>query len=409
MHMPRLITILILLALAGCGTEPDSPSQTESRPAGDSVAAAPVQSPPPLAAEQETSESIEETLPPVTDANPQSAPPPEIKHNTDAPEPASDEQVELDGADPPAPRESDPPAVEQVDDGPQGDDPAKDNRSDKETTAPEQEAHPPDTQEPMPDQTAGPVVSPTEPQEETAPADPVADLLLKLEKSAADLHSFTADVLYQTEDALLGQQVTRKGSIIYRVVPDTDRKSFAILFDQTIESGRLRERRKHYIFDNRWLVEVDHAEKTFIKREIVPPGRSFDPLKLGEGPFPLPVGQSREEVLARFDATLLELPAEGALAKLADTTQVHGLRLVPKVDSADESDIDHIDLFYDRQSLLPVGVEVIATNDDRKTARLENLRKNPALTDEQLKSISTAEPDPTEWRIDVRPWQDAGR
>ncbi|UCD74382.1 MAG: hypothetical protein JSV91_11395 [Phycisphaerales bacterium] len=361
------IVLLTVSVLIGCG-ESSSSSTTEgtSTPNGEAVLAEPAPFEQEVAADASAVEELAEAS-----ADESVTPPPnqegEVDEGTD--EPAGTEKTE----EPPPPA---PPVKEPAD--------IEIDETDDES-APERPASDPDQTE----------------QVETAD-DPVVSLLDELEGSAADLTTFTADVLYQTEDALLGQKVSRRGAIAYAVEAETNRKKFAIRFNQIIESGRLRERQKHYIFSDRWLVEIDHAEKTFIKREIVPPGKEFDPLKLGEGPFPLPIGQARADVLARFDVGLIELPEEGSLARLRDTLQVHGLRLKPKAGTAEAEDYDHIDLFYDKNTLLPAGVEVIETNGDRKIARLENLKRNPELEDD----FNVAEPDPTVWRIDVRPWQD---
>lgn len=232
--------------------------------------------------------------------------------------------------------------------------------------------------------------------------DPVIALLDTLEHSAADLRSFTASIHYEVEDALLGEKVIRKGELVYRVEPEGGEKSFAILFESKIANGRKRDQLKHYVFSDGWFVEVDHQEKLFIKRQVVAEGEEYDPLKLGEGPFPLPIGQPREEVLARFDVSLIELPETGPLAKLKGKTAVDGLRLIPKPDSAAAKDYAHIELFYDRDTRLPVGIDLIEVNGDRKTARLEGLQRNPLLDEAALAKLSIIEPDPTEWRIDIR-------
>lgn len=232
--------------------------------------------------------------------------------------------------------------------------------------------------------------------------DPVITLLDTLERSADDLRTFTASIHYEVEDALLGEKVIRKGELVYRVEPEDREKSFAILFESKIANGRKRDQPKHYIFSGGWFVEVDHQEKLFIKRQVVAEGEEYDPLKLGEGPFPLPIGQPREEVLARFDVSLIELPETGPLAKLKGKKAVDGLRLIPKPGSAAAEDYTRIELFYDRETHLPVGIDLIEVNGDRKTARLEDLQRNPPLDEAALAKLSITEPDPTEWRIDIR-------
>jgi hypothetical protein len=228
----------------------------------------------------------------------------------------------------------------------------------------------------------------------------VETLLDKLERSAADLNAFTAKVTYQKEDSVLGRLETRTGELIYRLDASNDEKSFAILFEWTIINGRKRQDHKHYIFNGRWLAEIDHANKQFIKREIVAPGRKLDPLKLGEGPFPLPVGQPKAEVLARFDVTKAALPDAGLLK---DLQNVDGLLLVPKPGTPESDEFAKVELFYDRQTLLPVGINT-ESKGDRKTIKLTEIRRNPELDEAALQKLNIQEPDPGEWRVDVRPW-----
>lgn len=233
-------------------------------------------------------------------------------------------------------------------------------------------------------------------------AGPVHALLGELEAAGRSLRSFTADVYYLHEEDLLGRREIRMGHIVYRN-PEDANPAFAILFNRLIVGDRATDQQKHYIFADRWLVEIDHANRQFISREIVPPGRDFDPLRLGEGPIPLPIGQPRDEVLTRFDVTLLEsLPESGPLSRLEN---VDGLRLVPKPGTPEARDFQHVDLYYDRAHRLPVGIQTLHTNDDRKIIRLSNLEHNPQLTQQQLDQLSIQTPDPQSWAIDIRPWR----
>jgi hypothetical protein len=242
-----------------------------------------------------------------------------------------------------------------------------------------------------------------EDKNDIAPLDPgVGDVLARVEAAAKDLESFTADIAYEKESAELGRREVRTGQIIYRVDPETKAKSFAILFDFVIVNRVRRENKKHYIFNGRWLVEIDEQQKQFIKREIVPPGKTLDPLKLGEGPFPLPIGQSRDEVLARFDVTKPEeLPDE---ALLKDIDMADGLLLVPKPGTAEFNEFARVEIYYDRATSLPVGIFAVEADDGRKIVRLRDLKRNPTLDAAELKKLDIAEPDPKEWRIDIRPW-----
>ena len=242
-----------------------------------------------------------------------------------------------------------------------------------------------------------PVPAPAE-----AADDPAADLLTVIEESGRTLAGFTAAIYYETEDALLGQKVIRQGSILFRRDPDTGNKSFAILFDFTIVNRRKDRHPKHIIFRDGWLVEIDHENRQFVKRQVVAPGEDIDPLRLGEGPIPLPIDQTRESVLSRFVVSLIDLPEDGPLARLRGGADVDGLHLVPKAGAPVAKDFASVDLFFDRETRLPAGVTVIKPNGDRKTARLTDLRRNPPFDAEDLAKLDIAEPRGEGWRIDVR-------
>ena len=76
-------------------------------------------------------------------------------------------------------------------------------------------------------------------------------------------------------------------------------------FDTLIVADRRESIGQHYAFDGQWVVEKTPADKQFTKRQVVPPGEDFDPLRIGEGPFPVPVGQRKADILDRFDAEIL--------------------------------------------------------------------------------------------------------
>ncbi len=250
----------------------------------------------------------------------------------------------------------------------------------------------------------------TQPQPEVEP-DPVEDLLDRLERSSADLRDFQARIRYDIWDAVTEEKQIRSGELIYQVDPDDGSKRFAILFDTFIFGNRQEKEAKHYIFADGWLVEVDHNRKQFIKRQIVAPGKTFDPLKLGEGPFPLPIGQPKTEVLARFDVKLLDAPSDPLLAKMLTDRDVEGMVLFPKPNTPEAEKFQRVELFYDRKTMLPIGINAVAADaidpDDpnsrnRKMVLLMDLKRNEGVDESTL---SIEEPDKRQWDIDIRPWE----
>ncbi len=252
---------------------------------------------------------------------------------------------------------------------------------------------------------------PTTQAQPEADPDPVEDLLDRLERSSADLRDFQARIRYDIWDAVTEEKQIRSGELIYQVDPDDGSRRFAILFDTFIFGNRQEKEAKHYIFADGWLVEIDHERKQFIKRQIVAPGKTFDPLKLGEGPFPLPIGQPKNEVLARFDVKLLDAPSDPFLAKLLTDRDVEGMVLFPKPNTPEAEKFQRVELFYDRETMLPIGINAVAADAidpsdpnsrNRKMVLLSDLKRYEGV-DEAILSIE--EPDKREWDIDIRPWE----
>ncbi len=242
--------------------------------------------------------------------------------------------------------------------------------------------------------------------------DPAVDsLLTTLETAAADLRDFSAKLRYDKWDPVTNRWEIRAGELLYEVKPG-GAKRFAMLFDTYIVGNRKQTRKTTYVYDAGWLAEIDYESKQFIKRQIVAPGKEFDPFKLGEGPFPLPVGQARSEVLQRFDVSLIGPPEDD---QLKDLQNVDGLRLVPRPGMPEAKEFERVDVFYDKDTHLPVGISLIETDEapndgvdlrEKKIVRLRDVKRNEGIDGSKL---DIAEPDPNEWAISIEPWRGEGR
>jgi len=232
----------------------------------------------------------------------------------------------------------------------------------------------------------------------------VEELLDKLEAAAADLESFQANIRHRQTDAVFGGVTTTTGRVIYSIHPDSDTKRFAILFKQEIKDGTLRAYNVNYIFDGEWLVEKNFDNKSFIKRQIVAPGDEFDPLKLGEGPFPIPIGQKKADVLTRFEVEVVDPPAgdEDFLASELGKQPVWGLSLVPKPGTPEAKDFEKVTVYYDRETLLPAGIDIRKTQGEHEQVLLLARVRNGAI-DESVMDTSVPE---SGWRVDIRPWRE---
>ena len=124
-------------------------------------------------------------------------------------------------------------------------------------------------------------------------------------------------------------------------------------------TGRMDERPVRYLYADGWLTEADFRERTLQRRQLARPGEAYDPLKPGEGPVPLPIGQRADEVRSRFRVVLAGAPAHPALAAMRDGKRpLVGLVLEPRPGMADR-DLRSATVWYDARTLAPCGVEAM--------------------------------------------------
>ena len=109
------------------------------------------------------------------------------------------------------------------------------------------------------------------------------------------------------------------------------------------------------------------------------PGEKIDLLKLGEGPFPLPIGQKKEAVHEQFEVT-----KEPALKD--DPPGTVRVRLIPKPGTQFERKFDAIDVWVDTKTHMPARIETGSGETVRRTDFANfTVNPNPALTDADFK------------------------
>jgi hypothetical protein len=258
---------------------------------------------------------------------------------------------------------------------------------------------------PGPVATAAPALPTDQP---VGPYKSAGELLDALQRADQSLTSLSADVQYSKQFADLegGEKQIRRGKLFFQSRPDPGdaqarpRRAFSVVFDILIVDRTVRNQRREFVFDSVYLVERDTANKQFLKRRVVRPGETTDPLRIGEGPFPLPIGQKKADILARFDAVLLK-PETGFGAELpasfANTAQ---LLLVPKLGTQQARDFDEIRIWYRLDSdLLPR----LARTRTPAGAGSEVLLLNHALNTPIDQAVFSVDP-PKEpgWQVDIR-------
>jgi hypothetical protein len=224
------------------------------------------------------------------------------------------------------------------------------------------------------------------------------DLLRALEDSDKNLTDLTAGLRYDLLKGIAGDQQIRVGEVSLRNTPP---RSFAVKFRELQVGSRVEAVAQTYAFDGRFFVEKDEATKLYVKREVVREGEAIDPLKVGEGPFPLPFGQAASEILSRYDATLVEATVGLEANTPSDQAALEGfvasckqLVLVPKAGVGDgSSDLKRIQIWYREVDgrWLPRMARTTNAQEDVAIIQLINIRLNSGLSSDALAADAPTE------------------
>ena len=246
-------------------------------------------------------------------------------------------------------------------------------------------------------QAQAPLVNPAGAQ--AAPqSDPAVDQVLDLlDARGRNLNQFVADVtLTETDDATqIDSQ--RTGHVWYHKRQGNDR--IRVTFDQKAEGRFVKPDKLEYLLDGGWLVDRDYKRSIEVKRQILRPGEKINLLKLGEGPFPLPIGQPKEDVHREFIVSKGDPALEGPKG----TSHV---ALKPREGTRLARKFSQIDVWVDPQNQMPVRIEALDANETtRRTTELKNIRVNPepALGD---KDFALPRVDENKWELHTEPYED---
>lgn len=199
------------------------------------------------------------------------------------------------------------------------------------------------------------------------PDEKVDRVLDRLEKAGDKVRAIQSDITFETFNTVLEDRIVKKGFLAYR--KDEDQARFIVRFDNVAQGGVVSENTEWHLFDGRWYTEARRMTRQVVKREIVREGESINPFELGKGPFPLPFGQKKEDMLRMFDVG--EAPSSRTPAGCV------GLHCVPKPDTDLADQHRALDLYISTESDLPVEIVSDQTDDNRVTVRFLNLKINP--------------------------------
>lgn len=191
----------------------------------------------------------------------------------------------------------------------------------------------------------------------------VNDILDALDARGKGLRDFTADVSLAETDALSGETSTLLGKVYFQGKGEGNTR-IRINFDKKQIGDAKQPYRKEYILKDGRLIERDFKRKQEIDRQVLKPGQKTNLLKLGEGPFPLPIGQPRQEVLKTFEVKKVE-PAKD------DPAGTVHVQLIPKPGSQFARKFGSIDVWVDVKANFPR--RIVTDNKRAKTTNTTDL------------------------------------
>jgi outer membrane lipoprotein-sorting protein len=224
------------------------------------------------------------------------------------------------------------------------------------------------------------------PQAAAAPARgdaQVMEVLNALKTRGQNLQDFTADVIMTETDGITAAESQNFGNVKFQRKSDGNTR-VRVTFDRKKIGARDIKQHREYRLDDGKLVDQNFESKLQVTRQVLKPGQKLDPLKLGEGPFPLPIGQEPEAVQKEFAVKRI------ASAKEDPANTAH-ISLKPKPDTRFVRKFESIDVFVDEKTHFPVRIEAVEKGGATvRTTDLSNIKINTGLTDADFRLLEPA-------------------
>lgn len=242
-------------------------------------------------------------------------------------------------------------------------------------------------------QTAPPPANPpaSAPAASSADVDPILDALDQRGKTLSD---FTADVTMTTTDVGNGTEDTVSGKMWMQRLSGDDAR-LRVSFDRKVSNNTPSKTHQEYVLAGGTLTDRNYETSKENRYQVLKPGQKMNLLKLGEGPFPLPLGQDKADVHKMFDVKKLT-PDDGP-------TDTH-VQLIPKPGTRFADRFATIDFWVDMKSRFPVKIKTTDPNQTTtRTTELSNIQINTNLKDSDF---TLEKIDPNKWTITEKPYEE---
>ena len=217
-------------------------------------------------------------------------------------------------------------------------------------------------------------------------------ILDRLERKGAVVQDLIAKIEYIKEDEVLQTRQVFTGTLRFKEEDPNPR--FLIKFDRSVHDGVVSNRAEWHAFDGLWYIEARESTRTITKREVLAPGSKEKVFKLGEGPFPLPFGQKKADIVKHFRVRLVS-PTE------TDPPNTDHLECTPLPGTRLAKQYDVVHFYVDRRLELPVKMTTIQREEEQQiTANFSDLKINTGMAGADLNLPSLPDYNVTEHRLD---------
>jgi len=218
------------------------------------------------------------------------------------------------------------------------------------------------------------LVAPTHAELARIAPDASADVILDaLHSRGTNLKDFSADVKLSTTDDRSGDTEEQSGKAVFQDRGKNDAR-VKISFDTAKRAVGTQKKRLDFVLEGGWLTDRDYQKKLEVRRQVLRPGQQMNLLKLGEGPFPLPIGQPKEEVKKLFDVS--RAPAD----KDDPRNTVH-LILKPRPNTQFDKRFKKIDVYVGQETSFPARVDTEEKSQSSRSTELTNIKINAGVDD----------------------------
>ena len=196
--------------------------------------------------------------------------------------------------------------------------------------------------------------------------DPVDAVLNQLNAKTRALKSYQCLTEYKTIQPLLESEALRKGTLYYAKFGE---KSKLRINFKTLKQDDEKEQKylEQYIFDGRWLTQINYQIKAVRKYELTEPNKPVDAFDVASNNIPLIGFTKIENLKKQFDITLVD-------QKKDKTPTFFQLHLTVKPNSTYKDDYSSLDFWIDKKLGLPTKIVAVSTEPEHPFEDIYEIR-----------------------------------